>query len=67
MSNTFFSSNLSEVEIDMVFGGTEGVFPDEMCHKKGKFVPLDECNADCNGTCRNCFNLKFNQGFYCDA
>lgn len=67
MNNAFFNGSLSEAEIDMVFGGSVGVFPDEVCHKKGKFVPLDGCEGECGGTCRNCFNLKFNQGFYCDV
>lgn len=66
MDGVFLENGLSEDEIDMVFGGSIGVFPDEICHKKGKFVPLNEF-GDCAGTCRDCFNLKFNQGFYCDA
>lgn len=67
MNSIFSDGGLSEHEIDLVFGGSEGVFPDEICHKKGKFIPLDECGGSCKSTCRNCFNLKFNQGFYCDA
>lgn len=67
MNKIFSYGGLSEQEVDLVFGGSEGVFPDEICHKKGKFIPLDECGCSCKSTCRNCFNLKFNQGFYCDA
>ncbi|MBR1779615.1 MAG: hypothetical protein IJ758_03865 [Clostridia bacterium] len=56
-----------------VSGGVIGVSINDACHKGANtFQPLsskeEEWEKDgCPKNCTYCWNLKFNNGFYCDA
>ena len=53
-------------EILSVSGGTIGVGVNDKCHKKGTFRSLGK-GKNCSENCGNCWHLKFNNGFFCDA
>lgn len=54
-------------EILSVSGGVIGVSIDDSCHKKcGTFKSLRNDNL-CTNKCKDCWHLKFDDGFYCDA
>ena len=60
-------SRLDLNEILAVSGGAVGVSIDDTCHKKkGTFKSLRNENI-CTNKCKDCWHLKFKDGFYCDA
>ena len=57
--------NLNEVLA--ISGGTVGVSIDgDCCKKEGTFKSLRDEKV-CTNKCKDCWHLKFNNGFYCDA
>ncbi|MDQ5983494.1 MAG: hypothetical protein RUMPE_00518 [Eubacteriales bacterium SKADARSKE-1] len=72
-NDEFKKINLGFDEIENVSSGVASVNLSDACHKESGVFSLIENKANkwkqsgCPKTCEFCWNLKYDNGFFCDA